>query len=104
MAEPRITALMELAVDICSSIVHLEVGSTSVQSSAREFLKLAGRFKPFVPEPGTRCGCGSGAVRLRAGRPYCYSCWMAIEAPRRFAPARSKVAVVHSEKRTRSHK
>lgn len=74
---PDSTVLLTRALDICSSVVNLEIGSSALQGEARELLGLLAQFKPFIPEPGTRCGCGSAAVRFRDGQAFCYSCWMA---------------------------
>ena len=78
MANPDSTVLLTRALDICSSILNLQYGPSALQDEARELIGLLAQFKPFIPEPGTRCGCGSGAVRLRDGQPFCYSCWMGV--------------------------
>jgi hypothetical protein len=78
MADPDFTVLLERALDICSSGVNLQIGPSALQDEARELMGLLAQFKPYIPEPGTRCGCGSGAVRLRDSQPCCYSCWMGM--------------------------
>jgi hypothetical protein len=78
MANTDSAALLTRAIDICSSVITLKLGPRALQDEARELIGLLAQFKPFIPQPGTRCGCGSGAVRLRDGQPFCYSCWMAL--------------------------
>ena len=83
MASPDFAALLTRALDVCSSIVNLQIGPSALQGEARELMVLLAQFKPYIPEPDTRCGCGSAAVRLRDGQPFCYSCWMAVPQPSR---------------------
>jgi hypothetical protein len=83
MANPDSTVLLTRALDICSSIVNLQIGPSTLQGEARELMGLLAQFKPLIPEPDTRCGCGRGAVRLRDGHPVCYSCWMGVSQPSR---------------------
>jgi hypothetical protein len=78
MANTDSAVLLTRAFDICSSVVNLQIGPSALQGEARELMGLLAQFKPFIPEPGTRCGCGSGAVRLRDGQAFCYSCWMGV--------------------------
>jgi hypothetical protein len=73
---PDSSVLLARALDVCSCIVNLEFGPSVLQGEARELMWLLAQFEPFIPEPGTLCGCGSGAIRLRNGRGLCYSCWM----------------------------
>jgi hypothetical protein len=81
------TVLLTRALDICSSIVNLQIGPRVLQDEARELMGLLAQFKPCIPEPGTRCGCGSGAVRLHDSQPFCYSCWMGVPPLSRIGPS-----------------
>jgi hypothetical protein len=92
MANPDSIVLLTRAIDICSSVITLELGHRTLQDEARELIGLLAQFKPFIPEPGTRCGCGSGAVRLRDGQSFCYSCWIALPQLYRFGPSTAKDA------------
>lgn len=76
MANPAPAALLRLAQSVCSTIINMQIGSSALQEDARELMGLLMEYKPSIPAPGTRCGCGSGAVRLRDGEPLCFSCWM----------------------------
>ena len=75
-ANPDSSVLLARALDICSFLVNLEIGPNVLQGEARELMGLLAQYEPFIPDPGTRCGCGRGAIRLRHGRGFCYSCWM----------------------------
>ena len=80
LGNPDTTVLLARALDLCYSVVKLETAPGTVQHEAGELMALLAQFAPFVPEPGTDCRCGSGAVRLRNGQAFCYSCWMGLRS------------------------
>jgi hypothetical protein len=93
MPNPDPMILLSRALEICSSVANLEVGPDNVQGKARELMELLTRFTPFVPEPGTQCRCGRGAVRLRNGQAFCYSCWMGMPQRGQEASGGSTMAI-----------
>jgi hypothetical protein len=85
MANTDSAVLLTRAVDICSSVLNLQIGPSALQDEARELIGLLAQFKPspsrapVVAAAAARCACAMVSHFAIRARWRCRSCFDWIE-------------------------